>query len=63
MVRTLVIVAALVVIAGAAWYYVGMPGYEPDMAMDSATDAAPAATAETTTSETPSADGASPVAP
>jgi hypothetical protein len=59
MVRTLVIVAALVVIAGAAWYYTGMPGYVPDMATDTATDAAPAAA----TAETPSTDAGSPVAP
>jgi hypothetical protein len=59
MVRTLVIVAALVVIAGATWYYAGMPGFVPDMATDTATDAAPAAA----TAETPSTDAGSPVAP
>jgi hypothetical protein len=63
MVRTLVIVAALVVIAGATWYYAGMPGFVPDMATDTATDAAPAATPEAATAETPSTDAGSPVAP
>ncbi|HEX9870291.1 MAG TPA: hypothetical protein VGC99_17190 [Candidatus Tectomicrobia bacterium] len=45
MTRTIIIVAALVVIAGGIWYYLGMPGYTVG---DTTAATVPAATSDGT---------------
>jgi len=56
--RMVIIIAALVVIAGGVWYYLGMPGYEAG----TATAVAPAATDAAAPAADSSTAPASPVA-
>lgn len=57
--RTIVILIALVVIAGGVWYYLGMPGYSPAAMTPAATTTTP----DTPATTPPASDTSAPASP